>query len=70
MICVHHKLEKQGNQCPVNLRTDLLCPLPLFTFMKEYTPCVQFVFISVFSLSEKDAIKLPLPPTTFFNKLT
>lgn len=69
MICVHSKLGKHGDLCPVNLKVDLLCPPPLFSFMTEYTLWVQFV--TVFSLPEKDAIILLfLLLTTFFYKLT
>lgn len=70
MICVHSKLGKHSDLCPVNLKVDLLCPPPLFSFMTEYTLWVQFV--AVFSLPEKDAIILLffLLLTTFFYKLT
>lgn len=62
MICVHRKLGKHGDLHPMNLKIDLLCPPPLFSFMKECTLWVQFVFVDVFSLPEKDAIILLLPP--------
>lgn len=71
MICVHSKLGKHGDLGPLNLKMDLLCPPPLFSFMTEYTLWVQFVFVAVFSLPEKDAILLLfLFLTTFFYKLT
>lgn len=61
MQCVHSKLGKHCDLCPINLKIDLLCPPPLFSFMKEYTLWVQFVFVAVVSLPEKDAIILLLP---------